>query len=254
MEKTDSDNTILEGKVALITGGARGLGMAMAEGYLQAGAHLSILDRDASGLHESVKELSTGGAVILPVVADIRSEEQIDNAVLTVLDRFGHIDILINNAAVLMAFVKGSAQERPQFWDIPTEIWKEFWEINMMGTWLFCRRVAREMMKVRSGSIINITTSPHTMISERHIPYGPSKAAIDAFTKAAAKQLSPYNVRMNALYPGDTEIRGPKGPKVKRMGRSVMVSAAIYLGSDVSTGITGKSISAFRFNAGEGIT
>jgi NAD(P)-dependent dehydrogenase (short-subunit alcohol dehydrogenase family) len=251
-EKLDMEH-MLDGKVAIITGGARGLGMAMSEGYMRAGAALTIIDRDAAGLDAAVKELSADGLKPFPIVLDIRFEDQIDRGVRTVLDKFGRIDVLVNNAAVLMNFVKGKKPERPKFWEIETEIWRGLWEINMMGTWLFSRRVSLEMMQARHGSIINITTSPHTMISERHIPYGPSKAGIDAFTKAAAKQLRPYGVRINALYPGDTEAREHGVPHTTRKGRPIMAPAAIYLGSDNSAEITGQSISAYRFNQEHGI-
>ncbi len=244
---------VLEGKVAIITGSARGLGMAMAEGYLRAGATVAMLDRDTAGLDAAVAELNADGHHPLSIVVDIRFEDQIDRGVRTVLDRFGRIDVLVNNAAVLMRFIKGKAPERPPFWEVETERWRELWEVNMMGTWLFSRRVGLEMIQARRGSIINITTNPHTMVSGRHIPYGPSKAGIDAFTQAAAKQLRPYGVRMNALYPGDTEVRASKKPLTTRKGRPVMVPAAIFLGSDASSEITGKSISAFRFNKEQAI-
>jgi 3-oxoacyl-[acyl-carrier protein] reductase len=238
----------LEGKIAIVTGSGRGLGMAMTEGYLQAGATVVMVDRDATGLEEAVREISAEGHEPVSIVADIRFQDQIDRAVRTVLEQFGRIDVLVNNAAVLMTFVTGDAPQRPKFWEVDVERWREFWEINMMGTWLFSRRVALEMMHARGGSVINITTSPHTMVSEVHIPYGPSKSAIDAFTQAGAKQLRPYGVRMNALYPGDTEVRTPGAPKAQRKGRRVMVPASIYLGSDASAEVTGQAISAHRFN------
>ena len=243
----------LEGKITMITGSGRGLGMAMAEGYLQAGATVAMLDRDAAGLEEAVRELSAEGHEPIPIVADIRFHDQVERAVRTLLDQFGRVDVLVNNAAVLMTFVTGSAPERPKFWEVDPERWREFWEINMMGTWLVSRRVALEMMEAGRGSIINITTSPHTMVSEVHIPYGPSKSAIDAFTQAGAKQLRPYGVRMNALYPGDTDVRTPGVPR-PRKGRRVMVPASIYLGSDASQDVTGRAINAHQYNQERGIT
>ncbi len=253
MKEKPITGRVLEGKVAIITGSARGLGMAMVEGYLRAGARVVMLDRDSAGLDAAVAELNVEGYKPLSIVVDIRFEDQIDRGVRTLLDQFGRIDVLVNNAALLMRFIKGKAPEQPLFWEIETERWRELWEVNMMGTWLLSRRVALEMMQARRGSIINIITSPHTMVSERHIPYGPSKAGIDAFTEAAAKQLHPYGVRMNALYPGDTEVRTSKKPLTTRKGRPVMVPAAVFLGSDASSEITGQSISAFRFNKEHGI-
>jgi len=247
----ESPNRVLEGKVAIVTGSARGLGLAMAEGYLEAGATVAMVDRDSAGLEMALAELAASGHEPLPLIADIRFEDQIDAAVQRVLSELGRIDVLVNNAGVLMNFIKGEAPERPKFWDIDPGRWRELWEINMMGTWLFSRRVAVEMMRARHGSLVNITTSPHTMVSEVHIPYGPSKAGIDAFTQAAARQLQPYGVRMNALYPGDTGDR-PLSASGTRKGRTVMVPAAIFLASDASADVTGQSINAYQFNREHG--
>jgi gluconate 5-dehydrogenase len=252
MNQTPGGERPLAGKVAIITGSARGLGMAMAEGYLRAGATLAMLDRDAAGLEAAIAELSGEGHEPLPLVTDIRFEDQIDRAIRTVLDQFGRIDILVNNAAVLMGFVTRGRPQRPKFWEVETEHWREFWEINMMGTWQMSRRVALEMMEARRGSIVNIITSPHTMVSVEHIPYGPSKSAIEAFSHAGAKQLEPYHVRMNALYPGDTQVRAP-GERPARKGRPIMVEASIYLGSDASAEVTGESLSAFQYNQEHGL-
>src|SRR4051794_34584476 len=96
----------LDGKIAIVTGSARGLGMAIAEGYLRAGATVAMVDRDSAGLEAAVAEIGDAGASEpLRLVADIRFEDQIDRVVRTVVDRFGRVDVLVNNAAVLMRFV-----------------------------------------------------------------------------------------------------------------------------------------------------
>lgn len=244
-------NLILEGKVAIVTGAGRGLGLTTAEAYLRAGAQVAIFDRDRARLEAAGAELAAGGRELLAVEVDIRLQDAVDGAVRQVLDAYGRIDVLVNNAAVLMNFVKGDAAERPKFWEVDVARWRELWDINVTGTWLCCRRVASEMMRQRSGSIINITTGARTMASEVHIPYGPSKAAVDAFTRAGAKQLEPYGVRMNALLPGSAVNR--RGGSDSSLGPwDVMVPAALFLASDASVGVTGQSIVAEEFHREQG--
>jgi NAD(P)-dependent dehydrogenase (short-subunit alcohol dehydrogenase family) len=242
----------LAGKVALVTGAARGLGLTTAEAYLEAGAQVALLDRDVEELERAAQELSLAGFEPLMIQGDIRSEDDVDAAVARIVRELGRIDVLVNNAAVLMGFVRGEDPERPVFWEIDSARWRELWEINVTGTWLCARRVAREMIAVGRGSIINMTTSRGTMTSERHIPYGPSKAAIAAFTRAGARQLKPHGVRMNALLPGAATNR--RGESERRLNAwDVMVPAAVYLASDASASMTGQSIIADEFNRSRGL-
>jgi len=242
----------LAGKTALVTGAGRGLGLTTAEAYLKAGAQVAILDRDAEALDLAVHDLGAAGLEPLSIQADIRDEEQVDAAVKKTISELGRIDVLVNNAAVLMGFVRGESPDRPMFWEIQPRLWRELIEINITGTWLCARRVAVEMITAGRGSIINVTTSRGTMTSERHIPYGPSKSAVSAFTRAGARQLRSHGVRMNALLPGAAaNRRGEKDSKLNPW--DVMVPAAIYLASDASAGITGQSIIADEFNRMHGL-
>jgi NAD(P)-dependent dehydrogenase (short-subunit alcohol dehydrogenase family) len=235
----------LSGKSVIVTGAAHGLGLALAHGLLRTGASVVMLDRDQDNLTHAVQSLSAEGWEPLPILADIRREKEIDTAVQTAVTHFGRLDALVNNAGVLMRHVTDQGADRPKFWEIDPVRWRELFDINMTGTWLFARRAALQMMDQGHGSIINVITSPHTMVSEAHIPYGPSKAAIEAFTVAGAKQLQPHGVRMNALYPGDT---GDRDAASGQEGRPIMVSAAIHLISDASSDVSGQSVSAHEFN------
>jgi 3-oxoacyl-[acyl-carrier protein] reductase len=235
----------LDGKSIIVTGAGRGLGLALAHGLLRAGANVAMVDRDAENLGRAVKDLGAEGFEPLDIVADIRDEDDVDRSVTQTVAEFGSLDAVVNNAGVLMRLFTGGTAERPKFWEIDPAKWRELFDINMTGTWQFARRAALQMMSQGHGSIINVITSPHTMVSEAHIPYGPSKAAIEAFTIAGAKQLAPHGVRMNALYPGDT---GDRGEASGQEGRPIMVAAAIHLISDASSEVTGQSISAYEFN------
>ena len=240
----------LRGKVALITGAARGIGLTIAEAYARVGASIAVLDRNGDALAEAVAELHAEGFEPLDIVADVRLESEVDAAVRAVLSAYSRIDILVNHATVLS--VGRDGDDRPSFWDIEPRRWREVWDVNVTGAWLCCRRVATEMVQARRGSIINLTTSYSTMRSERLIPYGPSKAALEAFTQAAARQLQPYGVRMNALLAGGAvNARGESNPE--RNPWDVMVPAAIYLASDASSRLTGQSIIADEYNRQHGL-
>src|SRR4051812_23465513 len=242
----------LDGKVALVTGAAQGMGLSIAEAYLLAGAQVALLDRDANQLDLAARSLETQGLSPLTFHGDIRDEVAVESTVQAVLGAFGRIDVLVNNAALLMTFVRGGAPERPMFWEIAPAQWRELIEVNLTGTWLCARRVALEMIQAGRGSIINITTSYQTIISERHIPYGTSKAAIESFTQAGAKQLKPHGVRMNALLPGGAvNRRGELLPDLAPW--DTIVPAALYLASDASARVTGQSIIADEFNRQRGL-
>jgi NAD(P)-dependent dehydrogenase (short-subunit alcohol dehydrogenase family) len=242
----------LDGRVALVTGAARGMGLSIAEAYLRAGAAVAILDRDPASLSLATQQLQDQGFAPLELYADIRDEAAVDAAVQSVLGAYGQIDVLVNNAALLMTFVRAGASERPNFWEIDPLHWRELIDVNVTGTWLCSRQVATEMIRVGRGSIINITTSHHTILSERHIPYGTSKAAIESFTQAGAKQLKPFGVRMNALLPGGAVNRRGEA-QVDLAPWDTIVPAALYLASDAASKVTGQSIIADEFNREHGI-
>ncbi|HXF81829.1 MAG TPA: SDR family oxidoreductase [bacterium] len=236
----------MRGKVAIVTGGAQGLGLTTVEAFLQAGAHVAIFDRHQEALERAASEIAEAGYVCLALLVDVRHEWEIEAAVDRVLASCGRIDVLVNNAALLSSFIQGEAPERPPFWEIDPDRWRELWDVNVCGLWLCTRRVARQMIAQRSGSIINITSTAHILTSERHIPYGPSKAAVEAFTRAGARQLQPYGVRMNALLPG-AAVNPRGGTDPRRNPPDVLVPAALFLASDESAGVTGQSIIAEEY-------
>ena len=242
---------ILPGKTAIVTGAARGLGLTTAEAYLRAGANVAIFDRNRTQLEAAAEEMSGLGFEPLTVAMDIRDEQAIDAAVHEVLHAFGRVDVLVNNAPLLMRWVTPEGGERPKFWEIDADRWRELVDVNVTGTWQCAKRVAMEMMAQRSGSIVNIITSARTQVSRVHIPYGPSKSFIESFTKAGAQQLEPFGVRMNALMPGGSaNRRGEAEPDSNPY--DVMVPAALYLASDASRGVTGETFIADQYNRERG--
>ncbi len=238
---------VLVGKTAIVTGAARGLGLTTAEAYLRAGANVAIFDRNLPQLEAAAEEMSGLGFEPLTVATDIRDEEAIDAAVRQVLQAYGRIDVLVNNAALLMRWVTPEGRERPKFWEIDADRWRELIDVNVTGTWQCAKRVAMEMMAQRSGSIVNIITSARTQISEVHIPYGPSKSFIESFTKAGARQLRPFEVRMNALMPGGSANRRGESDADSNP-YDVMVPAALFLASDASKDVSGETFIADQYN------
>jgi NAD(P)-dependent dehydrogenase (short-subunit alcohol dehydrogenase family) len=243
---------ILVGKTAIVTGAARGLGLTTAEAYLRAGANVAIFDRNRPQLEAAAEEMSGLRFEPLTVAMDIRDENAIDEAVRQVLTAYGCIDVLVNNAALLMRWVTPEGGERPTFWEIDADRWRELVDVNVTGTWQCAKRVAMEMMAQRSGSIVNIITSARTQISRVHIPYGPSKSFIESFTKAGAEQLKPHGVRMNALMPGGSaNRRGESEPDSNPY--DVMVPAALFLASDAAKDVSGETFIADQWNKERGL-
>ena len=238
---------VLVGKAAIVTGAARGLGLTTAEAYLRAGASVAIFDRNEAQLTMAAVEMAELGYKPLTVWVDIRDEQAVGWAIRRVIDTYGRLDVLVNNAALLMRAVTPAGGERPKFWEIDRDRWRELIDVNVTGTWLCAKRAALEMMSQGGGSIINIITSARTQVSEVHIPYGPSKSYIESFTKAGAKQLKPHGVRMNALMPGaSANRRGESEPDSNPY--DVMVPAALFLASDASRDVTGATFIRDQWN------
>jgi len=243
---------VLVGKTSIVTGAARGLGLTTAEAYLRAGANVTIFDRNEGQLQLGADEMRELGFEPKTVSVDIRDEQAVGWAIRQVLDTYGRLDVLVNNAALLMRWVTPPGGERPKFWEIDRDRWRELIDVNITGTWLCAKRAALEMMSQGSGSIINIITSARTQVSPVHIPYGPSKSFIESFTKAGAKQLQPHGVRMNALMPGGSANR--RGEREADSNPyDVMVPAALFLASDQSRDVTGQTFIADEYNRDRGL-
>ncbi len=235
-------------KTVVVTGGARELGLTAAEALLRAGARVSIWDVDGEALERAEAELKAQG-----FAPDLRRVDVTDDAgVESAAQAAGAIDVLINNAALKMGFVgradRYDREWQPHFLELDPERVRRLVEVNAVGVYYCSRAVAPGMIARRQGSIINVSTSPHTQQSARHIPYGPSKSFVESFTVAAAEQLRPQGVRMNAILPGGrANLRG-KPPVGDDQPFDVMVPVTLYLASDESAGVTGQIISADSFN------
>lgn len=189
----------LAGRHAVVTGGARGIGLAIARRLMAAGASVALWDLDASVLADTLPALAPLGTATSAVV-DVREEEQIAQAVSQSHERFGAIDILVNNAGVLGPTV--------QAWEHTPAQWRNVLDVNLTGAWLCCRAVAPAMLARRRGRIVNIASVAGKEGNGFNAAYSASKAGLIALTKSLGKELASSGVLVNCITPSaaDTEV------------------------------------------------
>ena len=238
----------LTGKVAIVTGGGRGIGRAIALGLAGAGASVVIAGRTAEQLDTVAKEMNALGGRALPVVTDLTVGEQIENLVQETIKKFGRIDILVNNAA--RSFLRSLLELREDGWD-------KVFDTNVKAAWLLSRAVARVMIEQKGGRIINITTVGAEKAELGMAAYGCSKAALKMLTRCMAREWAPFGILVNAVGPGLTRTDFSKpiwsNPDIAKhvesllpMGRLAepeeIVGSVLFLASDLANYITGHSI------------
>ena len=193
-----TDMFSLKGKVALVTGGGRGIGKFIATGLAEAGADIILTSRKLKNLEATAKELEAEYKVkALAIASDMAKEETIDAMLADAVAKLGHIDILVNNA--------GATWGAPTL-DFPLEKWDQLFNVNVRGVWVLSQKVARIMKEQGGGNIINISSvmAFRGSIEEGHpaVPYNSTKAAINLLTMNLAVKLARYNIRVNAIAPG----------------------------------------------------
>jgi len=183
----------LEGKVALITGGARGMGASEAALFADEGARVVVSDLLADAGEETARRISPDGSACRFVRHDVTSEDDWVSAVAFVLDTFGRIDILVNNAGIF---------ERGTVLDTTLEAYRRTIDINQVGVFLGMKSVAPHMVAQKAGSIVNISSVAGMAGTPGFLAYGASKWAVRGMTKGVAKELAPFGVRVNSIHPG----------------------------------------------------
>ena len=189
----------LAGRHAVVTGGARGIGLAIARRLMAAGASVALWDLDASVLAGGLRALAPLGTATSAVV-DMREEEQIAQAASQSQERFGGIDILVNNAGVLGPTVPT--------WEHTPAQWRNVLDVNLTGAWLCCRAVAPAMLARRRGRIVNIASVAGKEGNGFNAAYSASKAGLIALTKSLGKELASSGVLVNCITPSaaDTDV------------------------------------------------
>ncbi len=231
-------------RTAIITGGAGGLGLAMARGLLADGHRVALIDNDAAATERARDALRGTAAESLAVVADVSDEAAVAAAVGTAVEALGPIEILINNAGIGPSSIRPDAERRlPGVAEVTPELWSRFFAVNLTGSMFMLRAVLPGMQAGGWGRVINNTTSFFTML--RVLPYGATKAALEAASAVWAKELEGSGVTVNVVVPGgptDTAfIAAESGINRDKMLRpEVMVPPVRWLASDQSGATTGR--------------
>jgi NAD(P)-dependent dehydrogenase (short-subunit alcohol dehydrogenase family) len=238
----------LHGKVAIVTGGGRGIGKAIALGLAGAEAKVVVCSRTQKEIEEVAGEISRLGGKALPVPVDLTVPEQLETLVNTTVREFGRVDILVNNAA--RSFLRSLMDLREDGWD-------KVFNTNVKAVWLLSRLVAKRMMEQKSGRIINITTVGAEKAELGMAAYGCSKAALKMLTRCMAREWAQFGINVNAVGPGLTRTDFSKPiwsnpevakhvamaiPKGRLAEPEEIVGAVLFLASDAAGFITGQSI------------
>ncbi len=242
----------LDGKVAIITGGSRGIGAEVGARLAEDGAAVVVSGRDGERLQRTVREWETQGRAVLGVVADAASREDCERLVSTTKQQFGRIDVLVNNAGVThdQLLVR-----------MTDEDWDRVMEINLRSAFLMTRAVSKALVRQKSGGrIINISSTAGAMGNAGQVNYSAAKAGLIGFTKAAARELAHWSILVNAVAPGLIETDMTKDLSaaareallaqvpLKRSGTAREVAEMVrFLAGDGATYVTGQ---VFHVNGG----
>lgn len=247
----------LAGRAAIVTGGARGLGQVMADAMLAAGASVLVADIDPA----PPSEISAHHERLRVVRADVTVRDDVERAVKSCVDAFGGVDVVVNNAGILMreARKRVGHEGTVRFWEVDEDTVRRFLDVHAVGSFLVATSALPHMTRKGSGRIIAITTSFSTMLDGGRTPYGPAKAAMEAFAAIMAKDLTGTGVTVNVLIPGHPRAAGRRGSRESarlpdgrraepRVPPEVMGPPVVWLASPASADMTGMRFIATRWD------
>jgi gluconate 5-dehydrogenase len=237
----------LRGRVAIVTGGSRGIGEEIAEGLAEAGASLMLCARRESWLTPTIERMRHAGATVQGMVCDVSKPDDVQAVVQGTVDTYGQVDILVNNAGI-------SWGERPE--STPLEKWQKVIDVNLTGAFLFSQSAGREMLKRSRGCIINIasTAALQSLVGGPHYAaYSASKAGLLGLTRELAASWGRQGIRVNAIAPGffHSRLADPVIPLVEPLLQTMspiprvgaageLKGVAVFLAGDASSYITGQ--------------
>lgn len=249
---------LLQERVAVITGGGRGIGRAIAQAYAREGAHLVLAARDVAALRETRALVAEYQRDVLVVPLDLCQEESVEALAEQTLAHFGQVDILVNNS--------GIAGPTAPLWDISPEQWRETLDVDLTGPYLCCRAFLPSMLARRSGNILMIGSMTGKRPLFGRTPYAAAKLGLVGLMRTLAWETGPYNIRVNLISPGPVEgerigrvmhdMASAQGISVEEarklflrdspLGRMAppadIANAAVFLASDLSGSTTGEDL------------
>jgi NAD(P)-dependent dehydrogenase (short-subunit alcohol dehydrogenase family) len=235
----------LAGRVAVITGGGKGIGRAIARRFAAEGARVVIAQRDRATLEAVAAQIRAAGGEALAVPTDVSQEAQCEALIATALERHGQLDILINNAAI-------ASPRKAPFPEMSTEVWQQTLAVNLNGAFYCGRAAAREMVRRQYGRIVNVLAIQAWVPLPENAPYAASKGGGMSLTRSMAIDLAPHGVIVNAIAPGPVYVAGDDIPAevdasaatlVRRAGRPAEVATlATFLASEECTFVVGQTI------------
>ena len=270
-----TDEFRVDGKVAIVTGGGRGIGRAIALTLAEAGADITVVARTEEQVEETTEEIRKLGRKVLAIPADVSQEDQVKKVVEQTISQFGKIDILINNAGIIVrkpiallpgekTSVYGGTKSKAH----TLEDWQKVMDVNLTSAFLFTQAVGPDMMKQRKGKVINTSSTA----ADEGLPgisaYSASKAGLSTFTRCLASEWGPFNINVNAVAPGIivTEMtahhfKDPKNTKVfldriplGRLGKPRDVALLVlFLSAEASDYLTGQTFTIDGGAMGRGI-
>ncbi len=257
---------LVKDKVAIVTGGSRGIGKVIAMTLVREGAKVSIWARTPGPLEQAAKEMRAAGGDVLPIRTDVSVSAQVNRSTQQVLDKWGRIDILVNNAGILPQTLSAADPSKVNpFLDMTDERWAEEIATDLSGVFYCMRAVIKPMIAQRSGRIINIASLAGVNGGYFATPaYSAAKAGLMGMTMLAARWLGKYGININAVNPGPIQTTGAAfGPaQIETLGKTIpfrrggvetevlgkpedIANAVLFFASDLSPYVTGTHINVF---------
>jgi NAD(P)-dependent dehydrogenase (short-subunit alcohol dehydrogenase family) len=247
---TDASYASLKGRVAIVTGGGQGLGRSYAHHLAAQGAIPVIAEYDEDAGAVVAREVEDAGGTALAIATDVGDQGAVEAMVGAVRDRFGRVDILINNAAVFSKITMAP------FWELPVDEWQRAMQVNVTGAFFCARAVVPAMQDANWGRILNVSSGTPYLGLPNYLHYITSKSAVVAMSRSMARELGPWNVTVNTFIPGvtKTEVERPSVTDekfaqytqmqcLKRMSTPEdMAKVVLFLCSDDAGWVTGQTI------------